>query len=97
MVWRRFDGLGSAFVQHIRARPDDQRSGGKTLVDSSVHNTTTQRHLLTWDPPRSDDLDVGFQPIECEFEPNLIVAFPGAPVGHETGGVGDIKPQIETK
>lgn len=40
----------------------------------------------TRDPPRGNDLDARFKPVEGELKSNLIVPFPCAAVGNKTDG-----------
>jgi len=46
----------------------------------------------TRNPPWRDHLDTGFEAVEGELEPNLIVSFARAAMGHEADGV-----EVETR
>jgi hypothetical protein len=53
------------------------------LLCGIVKQIATTLELVVEDrvPPRRDDLDAGLEGVECELEPDLIVALAGAAVG----------------
>ena len=89
MACQPFGGPEFASALRTRARLGDQRTGGKILNLAVVQSAASCRYCSpTWNPPRGDDFDIGLQPIEREFESNLIVSFAGATMGHKTEGRG---------
>lgn len=64
--------------------PGDQGTCDRTLaIRIRDHAMGFGIMVLTRDPPRRDDLDIGLQSVESELESNLIIAFSGAAMGHE--------------